>query len=174
MRRKEQYIVRLDEVIITREGDAAHIQYKEPDVPSTHLQIGPALSGMSDEEIVELFNDTLRARAQLAASSPHVAVEVPLGSPQIAMCATFRPKNISNPEMSVSSRLCFDNLVYQNPQLAHEGQTRRCSAAQILGKAAALPCQLKSLWGQARNLDLHEPAVIKTEFVQIRRGPGTS
>ncbi len=83
MRRKEQYIVRLDEVIITREGDAAHIQYKEPDVPSTHLQIGPALSGMSDEEIVELFNDTLRARAQLAASSPHVAVEVPLGSPQI-------------------------------------------------------------------------------------------
>jgi hypothetical protein len=83
MRRKEQYIVCLDEVIITREGDAAHIQYKEPDVPSTHLQIGPAMSGMSDEEIVELFNDTLRARAQLAASHPHVAVEVPLGSPQI-------------------------------------------------------------------------------------------
>ena len=81
MRRKEQYIVRLDEVIITREGDAAHIQYKEPDVPSTHLQIGPAMSGMSDEEIVELFNDTLR-RTQRHFHR-HMRVEVPLGSPQI-------------------------------------------------------------------------------------------
>jgi hypothetical protein len=38
---------------------------------------------MSDEAILELFNDTLRAQAQLAAEYKHLAVEVPLGSPQI-------------------------------------------------------------------------------------------
>jgi hypothetical protein len=41
------------------------------------------MSGLSDEEIVKLFNDTLQAQTQLAASSTHVAVEVPLGSPHI-------------------------------------------------------------------------------------------
>ena len=83
MKRKERYIVRLDEVILTRGSDFADIEYKEPGVPSTRLQIGPQISGMSDEEIVELFNETLRAQAQLAAEYKHVAVEVPLGSPQI-------------------------------------------------------------------------------------------
>jgi hypothetical protein len=83
MKRKERYIVRLDEVILTRGSDYADIQYKEAGVPSTRLQIGPQISGMSDEEIIELFNETLRAQAQLAAEYKHVAVEVPLGSPQI-------------------------------------------------------------------------------------------
>ena len=87
MKRKERYIVRLDEVRITREGDSAIIEYKEPDVTTTHLKIGPEIAGMSDEAILELFNDTLRAQAQLAAEYKHVAVEVPLGSPQIKYAA---------------------------------------------------------------------------------------
>ena len=37
---------------------------------------------MTDEAILELFNETLRAQAQLAAEYKHVAVEVPLGSPR--------------------------------------------------------------------------------------------
>jgi pyridoxine 5'-phosphate synthase PdxJ len=87
MKRKERYIVRPDEVTITREGDYAVIQYKEVDVPATHLKIGPEVAGMSDAAIVELFNDTLRAQTQLAAEYKHVAVEVPLGSPQIKYSA---------------------------------------------------------------------------------------
>jgi hypothetical protein len=83
MKRKERYIVRLDEVNITSEGESAIIEYKEAGVPTTHLTIGPEIAGMSDEAILELFNDTLRAQAQLAAQYKHVAVEVPLGSPQI-------------------------------------------------------------------------------------------
>jgi hypothetical protein len=83
MKRKERYIVRLDEVTITREGDSAIIEYQEEDVPATHLKIGPEIAEMTDEEIVELFNDTLRGQALLAAEYKHVAVEVPLGSPQI-------------------------------------------------------------------------------------------
>jgi hypothetical protein len=87
MKRKERYIVRLDEVRITREGDSAIIEYKEADVPTTHLKIGPEIAGMSDKTILMLFNDTLRAQAQMAAEYKHVAVEVPLGSPQMTYAA---------------------------------------------------------------------------------------
>ncbi len=59
--------MRLDEVTITREGDCAVIQYKEAGIPTTHLKIGPEIAGMSNEAILELFNDTLRAQTQLAA-----------------------------------------------------------------------------------------------------------
>lgn len=83
MKRKQRYIVRLDEVNITRDGESAVIEYKEAGVPTTHLTIGPEITVMSDEEVLELFNDTLRGQAQLAAEYKHVAVEVPLGSPQI-------------------------------------------------------------------------------------------
>jgi len=83
MKPKERYIARLDEVTITREGDSAVIRYKEEGILTTHLKIGPEIAGMSDEAILELFNDTLRAQAKLAAEYKHVAVEVPLGSPQI-------------------------------------------------------------------------------------------
>jgi hypothetical protein len=83
MKRKERYIARLDEVNTIREGDYAFIEYKEEGVPTTGLQIGPQIVGMSDEEIVELHNETLRAQAKRAAEYKHVAVEVPLGSAQI-------------------------------------------------------------------------------------------
>lgn len=83
MKLGKRYLVRLDEVKITREGEVAVVEYREPDVPTTRLQIGPEITSMTDAEIVELFNDTLRAMAQLAAQHPHAVVEVPLGSPQI-------------------------------------------------------------------------------------------
>ena len=83
MKRKERYSVRLDEVILTRGSDYVEIVYKEPNVPSTRLEIGPEVSGLSDQEIIDLFNEMLRERAKFAAEYKHVAVEVPLGSPQI-------------------------------------------------------------------------------------------
>lgn len=83
MKRKERYIARLDEVIVTRNGETATIEYKEKGVMTTQLTIGPEIVTMTDEEILELHNECLRAQAKLAASYRHVAVEVPLGSPQI-------------------------------------------------------------------------------------------
>jgi hypothetical protein len=38
---------------------------------------------MSDQEIMDLYNDTLRAQAELVAMTPYVATEIPLNSPQI-------------------------------------------------------------------------------------------
>ncbi len=52
MKRKEQYIARLDEVTITREGDSAVIRYKEEGIMTTHLKIGPEIASMSDEAIL--------------------------------------------------------------------------------------------------------------------------
>jgi hypothetical protein len=95
MKRKERYIARLEELKITREGDYAIIEYKEQGVPSTRLQIGPEIAGMSDEEIVELHNESLQAQAKRAAEYKHVAVEVPLGSAQIeyvARCDQWVPR----------------------------------------------------------------------------------
>jgi hypothetical protein len=46
------------------------------------LKLGVEIDLMSDEMILEVFNDTLRAQSQLAANYKHVALEVPLGSPQ--------------------------------------------------------------------------------------------
>ena len=83
MKRKQRYIVRLDEVIIRREGESAVIDYQEDGVPGTHFKIGPELASMSNEQVVELFNDILRTEAQVAAGHKHVAVEVPLNSPQV-------------------------------------------------------------------------------------------
>jgi len=83
MKRKKRYIARLDEVIITRESEAAVIQYKESGITATHLAIGPEIAAMTDDEILKRHNECLRAQAELAASYRHVAVEVPLGSPQI-------------------------------------------------------------------------------------------
>jgi hypothetical protein len=50
---------------------------------------------MSDTEILELHNGCLRAQAERAVEYKHVAVEVPLGSPQIeydARCDQWVPR----------------------------------------------------------------------------------
>jgi hypothetical protein len=83
MKRKERYIARLDEVKIAREDDTAIIAYVEEGVPTTHLKVGQELLGMSDQEVLNLHNECLRAQAQHAADFKYVAVEVPLNSPQI-------------------------------------------------------------------------------------------
>jgi hypothetical protein len=54
MKGKVRYIARLPEVIVTRDGDFARIEYKEGDIAATLLKIGPEIRGMSDSEIVEL------------------------------------------------------------------------------------------------------------------------
>ena len=59
------------------------LKYKDPAYGETCLTIGPEIADLTDQEIVDLYNDTLRSQAELARSSKYVAVEPPLGSPQI-------------------------------------------------------------------------------------------
>jgi hypothetical protein len=93
--RKVRYIARLPDVVVTRDGDFARIEYKERDIAATLLEIGPEIHEMSDSEIVELHNEGLRDKAIAASEYKQVAVEVPLGSAQIeyfARCDQWVPR----------------------------------------------------------------------------------
>jgi len=90
-----RYIARLPEVIVTRDGEFARIEYKEGEIATTLLEIGPEIREMSDSEIVELHNQGLRDEARQASGYKQVAVEVPLGSAQIeyfARCDQWVPR----------------------------------------------------------------------------------
>ena len=69
-------------MIITREREAATIAYKDPDYGTSILQIGPEIAQMTDLQILDLYNQTLKALADLT-KIPYVATEIPLGSPQV-------------------------------------------------------------------------------------------
>jgi hypothetical protein len=95
MNGKVRYIARSPEVIVTRDGDFARIEYKEKDIAAARLEVGPGIRGMSDSEIVEMHNESLRDKARQASECKQVAVEVPLGSAQIeyfARCDQWVPR----------------------------------------------------------------------------------
>ena len=57
------------------------IRYIEPGIPPLSLPVGPQLSGMTDDESW-LFITGAFAKRKAAADYRHIAMEVPLGSPQ--------------------------------------------------------------------------------------------
>jgi len=84
MKPKRPYVASLDQVRITRErNDAAFIDYADPAIGGVHFTIGPEIADMTELEILDLHNECLQAMQDLADSYQHVAVEVPMGSPQI-------------------------------------------------------------------------------------------
>ena len=83
MRTRRPRVASPDEVRISRQGDSAVIEFADPKISTTHLRIGQRLQGMSDHEILDIFNENIRAQEQLAAEYEHVAVEIPPGKPQI-------------------------------------------------------------------------------------------
>jgi len=84
MRYKRARISRIDQVRISRDGEDAVIESREGAFETTHLRIGPEVTGMSDEEILLLFNQVIAAgirhRDELG---EYVAIEVPVGSSQV-------------------------------------------------------------------------------------------
>ena len=61
MRRKRPRIARMDQVRISRDGEEAIIESRDPAFETTHLRIGPEVTGMTDEEILILFNRVIAA-----------------------------------------------------------------------------------------------------------------
>jgi hypothetical protein len=82
-RYERPYPASMDQVRITRKGEEAIIEYAEPHVFTTHIKFGPSVAQMSDEEILEWHNDMLVHGQEVAASYHHVAVEIPMGKPQL-------------------------------------------------------------------------------------------
>ena len=73
----------LAEVTITREGGDAIIEFRRPGVAVTHLRLGDRLSSMSDQEILECFNESLLDQHQTIAADDFPVVEIPPGRAQI-------------------------------------------------------------------------------------------
>lgn len=83
MRPKRPHVATLHEVQITRENDTAIVHFLNPEVATTHLRIGPEVQNLTDEEILAQFNACIMAQEEFRRSYHHVALEVPLGRPQI-------------------------------------------------------------------------------------------
>jgi hypothetical protein len=68
-----------DEIKITREGDYAIIAYADENVATTHFKIGSEkLAVMTDEQILDFWNDGIEARDEFMAAQDFIAVEIPL------------------------------------------------------------------------------------------------
>ena len=90
MRKKRPRVASADEVRITRDGEAAIIEFADSSIASTHLTVGPDIAEMTDQEILACYNDCVRAQTHAAATYEHVAIEIPVGRPQIEYEARSR------------------------------------------------------------------------------------
>jgi len=81
---RRPHVASPDEVHITREGDAAIIQYADPNVATTNFIVGKKkLDKMTDAQILRMWNKHIRIRDEYMAEYEHVCVEIPLGRPQV-------------------------------------------------------------------------------------------
>ncbi len=85
---RKPHLASLDEVKISREGNYAVVEYHDSSVSSTNIQVGPPLASLSDQEVLDLHNDLIRAREETRAAYQHIAVEVTPGQPQISYSQT--------------------------------------------------------------------------------------
>ena len=73
-----------DEIRITRDGDYAIIAYADDAVATTHFKMGSVkLAQMTDKQILDFWNDGIDARDRFMAAQELVAVEIPMGKPQL-------------------------------------------------------------------------------------------
>jgi len=81
----QPFVASLDQVRILRgpDGESATIEYAEDDVWRTTLRIGPEVATLTDQEILDRHNEVLRVRAELRNEYDHVAIEIPMGRPQV-------------------------------------------------------------------------------------------
>jgi hypothetical protein len=76
-------VVSLDEVRITRRGQTVEFEYADEAMGGMSLHVGVDVEAMSDDDLLEKHNQTVQAMEAAAAAYEHVAVEVPIGRPQI-------------------------------------------------------------------------------------------
>lgn len=83
MRKRKPPVASLAEVTIRREGDDAIIDFRDPNIASTHFRLGPSVRRLSDQQILDRFNKVIADEQKAAGGQQHVAIEIPLGRPQI-------------------------------------------------------------------------------------------
>jgi hypothetical protein len=82
--KKRPYVASADQVRITRKGDYADIEYADDTVATTHLKMGAdTLASMTDEGLLDFWNDHIEAREDHRQSLSYTATEIPVGKPQV-------------------------------------------------------------------------------------------
>ncbi len=82
--KKRPYVASADQVRITRTGDDAVIEYADDTVATTHLRMGAdKLASMTDQELLDFWNDHVEAREDHRQSLSYTATEIPVGKPQV-------------------------------------------------------------------------------------------
>ena len=83
MRKKKPRRASPDEVKISRSGEEAIIAFADATISTSHLRIGPNVHEMSDQAILDIFNDVMAAQDQLVAAWENIVIEIPPGQSQI-------------------------------------------------------------------------------------------
>ncbi|HGU7323867.1 TPA: hypothetical protein ACNBB8_003178 [Legionella pneumophila] len=80
---KRPHVAELHEVIITRQGDAAIIEYKKEGIGATQITIGHEIDQMSDQDILLCHNSFIALQLQSMRDYQHIATELPIGESQV-------------------------------------------------------------------------------------------
>lgn len=75
-------VIHMKDIQIQRQGNAAIFVFRDRKQGSIHMTVGPKIKKMSDKQLLDLYNEDVRARQRLARSYKHVATEI-VGRPQI-------------------------------------------------------------------------------------------
>lgn len=82
MRKRRPPAASLAEVTIRREGDEAIIDFNDSTIATTHLHVGKSLKRLTDQQILDRFNEIVEAERR-AAVRRQAVLEIPVGRPQI-------------------------------------------------------------------------------------------
>ena len=81
---KQPFVATAEQVRITRKGDDAIIQYADESVATTYYKIGAEkLATMTDEQVLDFWNEGVRAGEEHRRSFSYTATEIPVGKPQV-------------------------------------------------------------------------------------------
>jgi hypothetical protein len=83
MPRPKFRVVSMDEVKICREADHAIFSYADETMGGWNIKIGPKVQSMNDQELLEYHNNLALDMEAHRRDYKHVAVEIPIGKPQI-------------------------------------------------------------------------------------------
>ena len=87
MRIKKPRTATMDEVIISRKGEYGIIEFREPGISTMNLKLGPKVEKMTDRQILNAYNKTVRGMEEMRRNYVHTPVEIPAGKPQIKYSA---------------------------------------------------------------------------------------
>ena len=80
----------IDQVRISRKGEAAVIEHADSAYGTVNLIIGPQIETLTDREILEMFNDVIAAQEASIADPANRPIEIPKGRPQIEWLEDFQ------------------------------------------------------------------------------------